>query len=98
MLEIFSPFSVSFSKEEFLILMLNSSQIYQSFSLQSVLFVSYLKSLARDFPGGSVDKNLPANAGDMGSVPGPGRFYTLWSNEAQVPQPLNPGARAREPQ
>ena len=25
-------------------------------------------------------KNLPANAGDMGSVPGPGRFNMLWSN------------------
>ena len=27
-----------------------------------------------DFPGGTEDKNLPANAGDMGSIPGPGRF------------------------
>ena len=26
-----------------------------------------------DFPGGSVVKNLPANAGDVGSVPGLGR-------------------------
>ena len=26
-----------------------------------------------DFPGGSVVKNLPANAGDVGSIPGPGR-------------------------
>ena len=26
------------------------------------------------FPGGSVVKNLPANAGDIGSIPGPGRF------------------------
>ena len=25
------------------------------------------------FPGGSVVKNSPANAGDMGSIPGPGR-------------------------
>ena len=28
-----------------------------------------------DFPGGTVDKNLPANAGDTGSTPGPGRFH-----------------------
>ena len=28
---------------------------------------------ARNFPGGAVVKNLPANAGDMGSVPGSGR-------------------------
>ena len=26
------------------------------------------------FPGGSVVKNLPANAGDMGLIPGSGRF------------------------
>ena len=27
----------------------------------------------KDFPGGSVVKNLPANAGDTGSIPGLGR-------------------------
>ena len=27
----------------------------------------------RGFPGGSVVKNLPANAGDTGSIPGSGR-------------------------
>ena len=27
------------------------------------------------FPGGAVVKNLPANAGDMGSSPGPGRSH-----------------------
>ena len=26
----------------------------------------------RDFPGGSVVKNLPVNAGDVSSIPGPG--------------------------
>jgi len=26
------------------------------------------------FPGGSVAKNPPANAGDAGSIPGSGRF------------------------
>ena len=34
----------------------------------------------RGFPGGSVVKNPPANAGDMGSSPGPGRPHMLWSN------------------
>ena len=29
----------------------------------------------RDFPGGAVVKNPPANAGDMGSIPGPGRSH-----------------------
>ena len=33
-----------------------------------------------DFPGGPVVKNLPGNAGDMGWIPGPGRFHVLQSN------------------
>ena len=33
-----------------------------------------------DFPGGAVVKNPPANAGDMGSSPGPGRSHMPWSN------------------
>ena len=34
----------------------------------------------QDFPGGAVDKNPPANAGDRSSAPGPGRFHMPWSN------------------
>ena len=34
----------------------------------------------RDFPGGAVVKNPPANAGDMGSSPGPGRSHMPRSN------------------
>ena len=33
-----------------------------------------------NFPGGAVGKNPPANAGDMGLIPGPGRFHMLRSN------------------
>ena len=33
-----------------------------------------------DFPGGTVDKNLPAIAGKTGLIPGPGRFHTLRGN------------------
>ena len=36
-----------------------------------------------DFPGGPVVKNLPASAGDMGSIPGPGRFHMLQGNNLQ---------------
>ena len=36
--------------------------------------------LKKDFPGGTVDGTLPANAGDVGLVPGPGRFHVLWIN------------------
>ena len=34
----------------------------------------------RDFPGGTVVKNSPANAGDMGSIPGLGRSHIPRSN------------------
>ena len=34
----------------------------------------------RDFPGGVVAGSLPANAGDMGSIPGPGRSHMPLSN------------------
>ena len=40
-----------------------------------------------DFPGGAVVKNPPANAGDTGSSPGPGRFHV----------PRIPCATATEP-
>ena len=33
-----------------------------------------------DFPGGTVVKNPPANAGETGPSPGPGRSHMLWSN------------------
>ena len=34
-----------------------------------------------DFPGGSVIKNLLANAGDMHSISGPGRFHNHGANK-----------------
>ena len=43
----------------------------------------------RDFPGGAVVKNLPANAGDTGSSPGLGRSHMLRSNWAREPQLLS---------
>ena len=35
---------------------------------------------SQDFPGGAVVKNSPANAGDTGSIPGPGRSHMPPSN------------------
>ena len=46
------------------------------------------------FPGGSVVKNLPANAGDTGSIPSPGRSHMPQSNWAHVPQLLSLCSRA----
>ena len=39
----------------------------------------YLKK-DEGFPGGAVVKNPPANAGDTGSIPGPGRSHMPRSN------------------
>ena len=57
-----------------------------------------LRQIGRDFPGDTVVKNPPANAGDTGSNPGPGRSHTPWSNWACAPQLLSLRFRAREPQ
>ena len=38
------------------------------------------RCIGRGFPGGAVVENLPANAGDAGSSPGPGRSHMPRSN------------------
>ena len=39
-----------------------------------------VKRTQKAFPGGSVVKNLPANAGDTGSIPDPGRSHMPGGN------------------
>ena len=39
-----------------------------------------IKGKARDFPDGTVEKNLPANARNMGLIPGLGRLHMPWSS------------------
>ena len=58
----------------------------------------FIKYLIWDFAGGTVVKNPPANAGDTGSSPGPGRSHMPWSNKAHAPQLLSLCSRAHEPQ
>ena len=36
--------------------------------------------IGQGFPAGSVLKNPPASAGDLGSIPDPGRSVMPWSN------------------
>ena len=43
-----------------------------------------------------MDKNSPANAGYMGSIPGPGRFHMPQSNWAHAPQLLSLRAATTE--
>ena len=68
------------------------------YPLWNFSFCSAHFKIFRDFPGGRVVKNPPANAGDTGSSPGPGRSHMPWSNEAHAPQLLSLCSRAREPQ
>ena len=42
--------------------------------------ISHSKDSSAGFPGGSVVKNPPANAGNTGLIPGPKRSHVLWSN------------------
>ena len=43
------------------------------------VYVKNFQNSIEGFPGGSVVKNPPANAGDTGSIPSLGRFYMLQS-------------------
>ena len=57
-----------------------------------------------DFPGDSVARKPPANAGDTGSIPGPGRSHmpwstksmhvSYWAHEPQLMKPMHPIAQA----
>ena len=66
--------------------------------MKKVLWEKPIEKESQDFPGGAVVKNPPANAGDTGSIPGPGRSHMPWSKEARVPQLLSLRSRAHEPQ
>ena len=37
-------------------------------------------NVSKDISGGPVVENPLANAGDTGSIPGPGAFHILWGN------------------
>ena len=60
--------------------------------------VSQILKTELGLPGGSVVKNLPANAEDMGLIPDLQRFHVSWSSWASVPQLLSLCSRAQEPQ
>ena len=40
----------------------------------------YEWKIHRDFLHGTMDRNPPVDAGDIGLIPGPGRFHMLWSD------------------
>ena len=53
-----------------------------------------LQTLPLNVSGGEVDKNPPANVGDMGLIPGPGRFHMPGNDKVRAPQILNLDSRA----
>ena len=70
----------------------------KALSLSKTSSIPALKTY--DCPSGAVDGSSSANAGDTGSIPGPGRFHTPRSNEAHEwqllkPTPLEPGLHNR---
>ena len=53
---------------------LNNNKLQES----KKLCYPFQESPLGDFPSGPVVKNLPAHAGDPGSIPGLGRFHKPW--------------------
>ena len=51
-----------------------------NFSMSSPTLFFFLFKNYGDFPGGAVVENPLANAGDTGSIPGPGRAHMPRSN------------------
>ena len=54
------------------------------------------RKTSEGFPGGPVVRNPPANGGDTGLIPGPGRSHVLWSSQARVTQLLSLHAETTE--
>ena len=54
--------------------------IKEQITLETDQHVVQTKAIYWDFPGGTALKNTPANAGDMGSIPDPGRSHVTHSN------------------
>lgn len=48
----------------------------------SVYWIEFFEEHVMDFSGGIVVKSPPANVGDTGSTPGPGRLHMPWRTEA----------------
>ena len=63
-----------------------------------ILWRNENKKQREDCSGGPVVGRLPANAGDVGSIPDSGIFHIPQGNKVHAPQLLNPWSRACTPQ
>ena len=65
-------------------LILHYGELYNYFIIYYSVIIIEIKCttnvMCLGFPGGAVVKNPPANAGDTGSSPGPGRSHMPQSN------------------
>ena len=59
---------------------------------------SIQNTVITDLPGAAVGRNLPANAGDTSSIPGPGRPHMPWVAKAHTSPLLSLCPRAHGPQ
>ena len=64
----------------FIISLVHLKEPSEMTDIMQLTFQEKKKKTIWDFPGGTVVKNPPANAGDMGLSPGPGRFHMPRSN------------------
>ena len=75
------PLHLHLSEESVLLICLASSLPWSFYFSQSEIPSECIyQEETPDFSGGAVVKNLPANAGDTGSSPGPGRSHMPRSN------------------
>ena len=58
----------------------SSSQILTVMGNAAPFTASFKRHHFSGFPGGTVDRNPPANAEDVGPIPDPGRFHKPGSN------------------
>ena len=70
------------AKTEQLLIFFECKNSYYIYGMRTI---SILKN-AQGFPAGTVDKNLPASAGDMGSVSGQGTKipHALWPKKKET--------------
>ena len=66
--------------------------------IKQIKEITITKDYISDFPYGIVDKNAPADAGDVGLIPYLGIFHMPQSNQAYVPQLLDCCSRVCKPQ
>ena len=57
---------------------MGSAQVLRTRGTKCLILISEM--YFGDLPGGPMDKNLPCNAGGMGSIPDRGRSHMLWNN------------------